>query len=229
VGGVIDRDFRTNQQVAALRLQAPCTCWSASRSKTSLIGPVTERTIPDALGWFREGPPPSDSPVPVQPEQGESGDKEGRRTATIGGSSTTAASVPRLWDTATSTPLLLRFLSSRTAERGPSNPSKAGPAALAKMRAEGRDPTTTRSARERLGRAIRATNLAAAEWNESRGERPDPDVFRSEILPGLEGVTISAIMRATGLSKRHSSRIRRGLSVPHPRHWNLLRTLVSAR
>lgn len=40
---------------------------------------------------------------------------------------------------------------------------------------------------------------------------------------GLQGVPLSAMMRATGLSLRYCSLIRRGLAVPHPRHWAALR------
>lgn len=65
--------------------------------------------------------------------------------------------------------------------------SEAGPAALARMRIEGRDPTTTESARQKLGRADGAHNRSAAAWERGH-ERPHPDEFRLEIMPGLQGV-----------------------------------------
>jgi CRISPR-associated endonuclease Cas1 len=46
--------------------------------------------------------------------------------------------------------------------------------------------------------------------------------FASDILPGLQGVTLRRIMEATGLSKRFASQIRNGLAVPHRRHWKAL-------
>jgi hypothetical protein len=51
---------------------------------------------------------------------------------------------------------------------------------------------------------------------------PDDRDFKRDILPGLQGVTLRRIMEATGLSKRCASQIRRGLAVPHKRHWDKL-------
>jgi len=69
---------------------------------------------------------------------------------------------------------------------------------------------TAPAAMDKLGRAIGARNRQASAWDKEHDERPDPEVFRSEILPGLKGVSLSRIIGATGLSKRHSSRIRNG-------------------
>jgi hypothetical protein len=41
-------------------------------------------------------------------------------------------------------------------------------------------------------------------------------------VPGLASVKLSDLMVATGLTNASCSRIRRGLSVPHPRHWEAL-------
>lgn len=51
---------------------------------------------------------------------------------------------------------------------------------------------------------------------------PDDRDFKRDILPGLRGVTLRRIMEATGLSKRFASQIRRGLAIPHKRHWGKL-------
>ncbi len=64
----------------------------------------------------------------------------------------------------------------------------------------------------------------AGEW-ERGSRRPDPDEFTRKILPLLQGVPISRMVQATGLSLRYCSLIRRGLYVPHPRHWRALRDL----
>jgi hypothetical protein len=62
-----------------------------------------------------------------------------------------------------------------------------------------------------------------------KGERPDPEVFRSEILPGLRRVPIADLMAATGLSDHDSSLIRLGKRVPHAWHWEALRGLSTGR
>jgi hypothetical protein len=54
------------------------------------------------------------------------------------------------------------------------------------------------------------------EW---KGERPDPAVFRSEILPDLRHRSIGELVAATGLSEHYCSLIRLGKKIPHPRHW----------
>ena len=103
---------------------------------------------------------------------------------------------------------------------------QAGPAALAQLRAEGRDPTVTADARHKLGLANSRRQLDAARWN-AEHDQPDNEMFRKEILPGLQDVPLSRIMEATGLSLRYCSQIRQGY-VPHPRHWGRLRHLVAS-
>ncbi len=95
----------------------------------------------------------------------------------------------------------------------------AGPQALAQLVAEGRDPTHGGEAAHKRGQSNARRVREAVAWNAANPERPDPEVFRREILPRLEGVPLSAIVRATGLSLRYCSLIRRGLYVPHARHW----------
>jgi hypothetical protein len=55
--------------------------------------------------------------------------------------------------------------------------------------------------------------------------RPDPEVFRREILPLLRTIPIRRIAREVGISLRYASLIRRGEYVPHPRWWEKLRVL----
>jgi CRISPR-associated endonuclease Cas1 len=104
---------------------------------------------------------------------------------------------------------------------------RSGPAALARMRAEGRDPMTDPEVRRRLS-SSQARRLAAdAAWDRGHPEAPDPEVFRREILPRLRGVPLRRMVEATGLSLRHCPRIRRGEAVPHPRHWEALQALTA--
>jgi hypothetical protein len=60
---------------------------------------------------------------------------------------------------------------------------------------------------------------------EAQHQRPDPEVFRREILPLLRTIPIRRIAREVGISLRYASLIRRGEYVPHPRWWEKLRVL----
>jgi len=70
---------------------------------------------------------------------------------------------------------------------------------------------------------IRAAKLkerwaAQRAWDDEEGEA-DPEVFRREILPQLQGVSLTRLSEVSGLSVQYCGLIRRGLKVPHPRHW----------
>jgi CRISPR-associated endonuclease Cas1 len=93
---------------------------------------------------------------------------------------------------------------------------------LAQLRAEQRDPAHGGRAAQLRGRKNAAHQAAVREWS---GERLDPEVFRSEILPGLCRVPIAELVAATGLSEHYCSLIRLGKKVPHPRHWAALRSV----
>ena len=56
----------------------------------------------------------------------------------------------------------------------------------------------------------------------------DPAIFEEEIRPKLKTVSLLETMRATGLSRTYCGMIRRGVRVPHPRHWEALRKLAGA-
>jgi hypothetical protein len=102
----------------------------------------------------------------------------------------------------------------------------AGPTALAKRRAEGTDPAHTEDARRRQG--LRAAENARANrtWRESNPSPYTVFSFDKEVAIGLRAIPLSRMMVATGLSLRYCSLIRRGLKVPHPRHWQSLSELV---
>ena len=57
---------------------------------------------------------------------------------------------------------------------------------------------------------------------EHAGEVHDPAWFAAEVLPGLQGVSLIAIAKATGMSTSSASKVRAGRRVPHPRHWEAL-------
>jgi hypothetical protein len=63
------------------------------------------------------------------------------------------------------------------------------------------------------------------EWNATHGETiADAAVFAREILPAIQDVPLSELVRATGLTHSYLSQVRRGDKVPHPGHWPALRT-----
>ena len=99
----------------------------------------------------------------------------------------------------------------------------AGQAALFKMRSEGRDPWDSAEARRKLGEANARRRREEIEWDRTH-DKPDPEAFTREILPLLEGVSLSKMKAATGLSVTMCARIRRGY-VPHARHWEGLRVI----
>ncbi len=79
------------------------------------------------------------------------------------------------------------------------------------------------------GRRNSVTLLANSEWERSQTKEPDLAIFEREIQPKLKTASLLETMRATGLSRTYCEMIRRGVRVPHPRHWEALRELVSAQ
>lgn len=68
--------------------------------------------------------------------------------------------------------------------------------------------------------------LEEMAWEKDHvGEVYDKEWFRREILPGLQGFSLTAIAKATGLSTAMASKIRTGKKVPHPRWWGALKDL----
>ena len=77
----------------------------------------------------------------------------------------------------------------------------------------------------RKWRHISAANRA---WEREHGPA-DPRVYEREILPKLATVPLRELVAVTGLSTTTCSLIRRGLKVPHPRHWEGLSELGTVR
>ena len=108
----------------------------------------------------------------------------------------------------------------QSAERGRQNAGQV----LAALRAEQRDPGHGGRAAGSRGAKNAAHQAAVLAWT---GERPDPAVFATEILPGLRYLPIGELVAATDLSEHYCSLIRLGKRVPHPRHWEALRGVSS--
>ena len=64
---------------------------------------------------------------------------------------------------------------------------EAGPAALARMRKEGRYPAHTEEATRKAGNSVSKELKANLEWERENGQ-PDPAVFAQELLPGRRAV-----------------------------------------
>jgi hypothetical protein len=94
---------------------------------------------------------------------------------------------------------------------------------VTRLRAGQQDPAHGGPAAELRGTKNAAHQRAVREWE---GNRPDPEVFRSEILPGLRRARIGELVAATGLSPHYCSLIRLGKKVPHARHWETLRAVA---
>jgi hypothetical protein len=95
----------------------------------------------------------------------------------------------------------------------------SGPAGIETKRAAGADPTHGKTAAARRAEANITRKRQAREWDEEHGKLVDLSAFRRDILPLIQSVPLSQLRRATGLSIRYVSLIRRGERTPHPRHW----------
>lgn len=104
----------------------------------------------------------------------------------------------------------------------------AGPATLARMRAEGKDPLQRPSTKAKLREARLRRIEEARQSVQSPVSPPQLEEYRREVLPGLRGIPVRKLAAATGLSRPYCSEIRRGMKIPHPRHWESLRALLVA-
>ena len=98
--------------------------------------------------------------------------------------------------------------------------------ALVVQAAEGNDPRASERVGPKRGEAISKQHRRNREW--ARGSAADRDAawFLREVLPKLDGYSLSQIAKATGLSLAACSRIRAGTRVPHPRHWEAFIILI---
>ncbi len=73
----------------------------------------------------------------------------------------------------------------------------------------------------RRSASMKKRRRANIRWDQ-QGDRPDPEVFRTQILHKLSDIPLRKLVQSTGLSKSYCSLIRRGEVVPHPSHWEAL-------
>jgi len=91
-------------------------------------------------------------------------------------------------------------------------------------------PTHTPEAKLARQAANTAQRAIQAAWEATHtGEVHDPAWFTREVLPGLEGISLTKIAHATGMSTSSASKVRAGRRVPHPRHWGALSEMAIHR
>jgi hypothetical protein len=101
----------------------------------------------------------------------------------------------------------------------------AGPQMLAVLRAQGADPAHGNASGRKRGRTNAQHQQDLAAWEgAARQDMALPD-YQRDIVPKLQHVSLNVLIRATGLSLRYCSLIRRGERIPHPRHWAVLANL----
>jgi hypothetical protein len=89
------------------------------------------------------------------------------------------------------------------------------------------DPAQTPEIRANRGAAIAARKRALREWDHAHPDVDyDPGAFRRLILPGLQGVKLTDIAQAAGISKGYASNVRAGKFTPHVSTWAGLAALV---
>jgi hypothetical protein len=99
--------------------------------------------------------------------------------------------------------------------------------ALACQAAAGTDPRHDPEVNRKRAVAISERHRRNREWKREHGSQArDEAWFRREVLPKLDAFSLKELGNATGLSLTACSRIRTGLRVPHPRHWNALVALL---
>ena len=74
--------------------------------------------------------------------------------------------------------------------------------------------------------AVSEVHRRNREWKRHGSDKRDQAWFAREVVPNLNAFSLKAIGDATGLSLAACSRIRAGVRIPHPRHWDALLALV---
>jgi CRISPR-associated endonuclease Cas1 len=102
----------------------------------------------------------------------------------------------------------------------------SGLMSIEQAKEKGTDPTHGSVAAARRAETNVTRKREAREWDERHGKLVDLSAFQRDILPLIQNVPLSRLQRATGLSLRYVSLIRRGERTPHPRHWQAFMAAV---
>jgi hypothetical protein len=95
----------------------------------------------------------------------------------------------------------------------------AGRLALASLRSKGWRPVVGEQARARIAGRTSELVKEARAWQRANPWPTDLASFGREVQPYLEGLSVAALVAATGLSEAYCRRIKRGQVVPHPMWW----------
>jgi len=80
----------------------------------------------------------------------------------------------------------------------------------------------------RRRRTMAGVYRANAEWKTHSDPAMSRNAYVRAVVPKLGAIPLKRLMAATGLTNASCSYIRRGITIPHPRHWATLAALVGA-
>jgi len=98
--------------------------------------------------------------------------------------------------------------------------------ALKRLREQGRDPSHGGEAAEKRAATLVARREANQAWEAELHPELDGVDFAQDIWPRIRSVPVRQLANATGLSVIYCSKIRSDGTVPHPRHWTSLRSIM---
>ena len=104
----------------------------------------------------------------------------------------------------------------------------AGTAKLADLRLAGEDPAHGSEAKCKRGETLRENARLSREWEAQNPSVMTEEDYRKRVLPALATVPSRAIMAAMDVSQAYALAVRNGKRLPHPRHWEALRSLSNA-
>jgi hypothetical protein len=102
-----------------------------------------------------------------------------------------------------------------------SNIAKAQ-AAREQMQREGRDPAHGGKATEKRSTTQRENRLKNVAWEANPTHSMSVDEYRSLILPELGSLSSRFLAKTMGVSIGYAADVRKGIWIPHPRHWKAL-------
>ena len=92
-------------------------------------------------------------------------------------------------------------------------------AAKAEMRAEGRDPSHGGESARKRGASIAEQLRLNAEWEKRHTSTMTETEYLDHVLSMLATVEVRQLAEVLGVSRGYAATVRKGLKVPHPRHW----------
>jgi CRISPR-associated endonuclease Cas1 len=97
--------------------------------------------------------------------------------------------------------------------------------AKAELRAAGKDPSHGGEIAQKRAATHREQLRLNAEWEATNTPTMTEEEYRAQVLPGLCEMSVRAIASTLGVSQGYAARVRKGETVPHPRHWVRLHTV----